>query len=572
MTGDRTTENGGSRVPDVAGRVVLGLTVLLLAAGCSGNGEDPLGMAGQVGGLGDEVSFEAYRIRPPRNLPRREIPSPSPSIKVTAWAEASLEDRVSPSVLMVCAPNSADLTTTPPMWQQGAANGLRSFHRMFDRVKQVAGNRLQVNGLEAYRAEFTAETPKGDPVSGIVLIIIDDKNILACIALGIGENAGSAVAALEESLMTIKRPGYVPPKNALWDTPPGANPGAPLPGRHVEMIKTHGLDKIAVISTPGLPYNRTSVVQSALHKAIPGSLTLGTSVKGETVVLVSPVEDVAALAEKLDLGQVKMIDEKNRTFTLRVDEDKIPAMEQQPAEQTGFDMNAHAAFPEPKKPVTSDPNDPEFFKQNLDAMQAGDVFEREKALKRLASADTGKLNDPEIRKQIAQAFRALAFDDTLAPDDRRVAIRGLVHWGGKFAGPILVQLLQQEPDFVTDEIYRQLAILKEPSAIDLLAKKLMEPGHDRAADCLIQYGSVAEDSVLANTRATNFIITGKVVRVLAQIGTKKSLPALKSLRKLTFYNMIAGDVLQAIQMIEKREKERSQSAPTPESLPQTPEP
>ena len=110
--------------------------------------------------------------------------------------------------------------------------------------------------------------------------------------------------------------------------------------------------------------------------------------------------------------------------------------------------------------------------------------------------------------------------------------------------------------FVEEEIYKQLAIIKEPGAIDVLVEKLMEPGFgaEEVAKCLVAYGPVAEDSILANSRAEDPMTTRLIVQILAEIGTEKSLPVLKSLYNLRFSRMIAGDLQRAVQMIEQREK------------------
>lgn len=122
--------------------------------------------------------------------------------------------------------------------------------------------------------------------------------------------------------------------------------------------------------------------------------------------------------------------------------------------------------------AATDPDDPDFFKQNLLVLQSGGRFDSQKALKRLVDADTAKLDDPEMHKAIAKAIRDIAFDDSAMVDSRNLAIQGLVHWGGKFAGPVLAKLLQENPHFIQGEILKQLAVVKEPTAIDLVTFKM----------------------------------------------------------------------------------------------------
>lgn len=545
------------------GMTCLVLALLLATAGCDYGGEAKSGdgSADPFAGLGEEVSVGDYRFCPPKNLPRRELPRPSPSIELVAWSEAPLDSKPTPTLLLVCAPTQLDLTKEPPHWERSASDGLKTFKRRFKDFKQFAGNRLRINGLEAYRTEFMGEMSNSVAVSGVVTVFVDDKNALACVAIGLGSNAGDAVASMEKSIMTVKRPGYVPPKNAIWDAPPGAIPGRPLGKTHLDMIRTHGLDKIAVISVVDLPFGVTpsqrTHIATVIREAVGPKATSFVNVKpDECVVGVAPVDDIAKLAGNLDLGQVTAVDEANRSFTLRVDPDKLPSFMELAEREMGGMEAEYGSLPGMRSknaPVIS-PDDPNFFKQNLADLKSSDFFRQEKALNRLVSVDVSKLTDPEMRKEVAQAMREVAFNDSAMPNMRSVAVRGLVHWGGKFSGPLLVQLLVEDDHFLNDEVYKQLAIVKEPTAIDPLVAKLMGFDSENAAKCLAAFGPAAEDSVLANTRADNFITSRTVVQLLAKIGTKKSLPALKSLRQLHFYNLIAGDVQYAVQAIEQREK------------------
>ena len=545
------------------------LALILVSAGCSGSGDSPFaaksgdGSAEPFGGLGDEVSFKGFRFRPPKDLPRREVPSPAPSITSLEWTEDHQSTARNPSagLLVAHGPHMLDLTKEPPNWEGSAKGGLDAFRKVFKEVKQVAGTRLRINGLEAYRTEFTGITANSKEVAGVATVFLDENNLLMCIAMGLGTNAGDAAASLEESIMTVEKPGYVPSEDLFWDTPPGAQPGQPINKVHLEMIREYGMDKIAVVSVVDLPFEVTPSQKRHISKEIretvgPEALGFGNIGPGDFVVVVAPVEDVAKLAGDLDLGQVTSVDQDNHSFTLHMDSDKLPSFMELAEREMGGMEAEYGSLPGMRSknaPVIS-PDDPNFFKQNLADLKSSDFFRQEKALNRLVSVDVSKLTDPEMRKEVAQAMREVAFNDSAMPNMRSVAVRGLVHWGGKFSGPLLVQLLVEDDHFLNDEVYKQLAIVKEPTAIDPLVAKLMGFDSENAAKCLAAFGPAAEDSVLANTRADNFITSRTVVQLLAKIGTKKSLPALKSLRQLHFYNMIAGDVQYAVQAIEQREK------------------
>ena len=529
------------------------LATMLMALGCDEAAKDPFalrsddGSSDPFGGLGKEIEFEGYRFRPPGNLTRKKIADADPNVKAVEWAEPGAGSKLRTSIALCCAPIKIDLRNTAPPWEYNSQTLLGQLNLNLYHMKKVGSRRLQINGMEAYRTEFTATSPESKPIAGLVVFLATEQSILSVVALSVGENASAGLTKLDESIMTLQTPGYQASPDLLWDVPYGAPNGAPLTEELVKMVKTYGLDKIVCVAIhDGLGDDLAPALGEA---AGPGAVSTGTHRYSSYYVHVAPVDDVEEYADKLDLGAITEVDVKKRFLTLEPGRENLPPKKEMAA-----------AEPEAKprrSQAPTNPKDLDFFKQNLAALQNGRRLDKEDSLRRLVNADTSKLNDPEMRNAIAKAIRDVAFDNSAMSNTRRLAIRGLVHWGGKFAGPVLVDLLRKEPAFIEDEIYKQLAILKEPSAIDLLVERLVESGGiqgKEVAQCLVAYGPAAEDSVLANTRAEDPMTTRLILQVLAEIGTKKSLPALQSLRNVIFANMIKDDLQRAVQMIEQREK------------------
>lgn len=175
----------------------------------------------------------------------------------------------------------------------------------------------------------------------------------------------------------------------------------------------------------------------------------------------------------------------------------------------------------------------DFLAANLIELQDGDVFERGKALERLATVDPTKVSDKRLRNEITRAIRDVA----LANDGRDAdeALQPLVVWGGKYSVPILAQLLENEMLFSKhDDIIRLLGKYPSNEGAKAVAKFVGELGEHRlACETLLAMGSVAEEAVMEIAPSDDPEISLAAVYILGEIGSEKSLPLLRQGRSST---------------------------------------
>ena len=74
-------------------------------------------------------------------------------------------------------------------------------------------------------------------------------------------------------------------------------------------------------------------------------------------------------------------------------------------------------------------------------MSSTEPAKRQRAINALLKTTPDDVPSLETRKQIAKAFKRLAESPDTFGREKEQAIRGLVIWGGKYSGPILLGLL-----------------------------------------------------------------------------------------------------------------------------------
>ncbi len=159
-------------------------------------------------------------------------------------------------------------------------------------------------------------------------------------------------------------------------------------------------------------------------------------------------------------------------------------------------------------------------------MLASDNYlKRDKAIAVLLRTSPAQVT-AEQKKKIARAFKELLEDDR--GFHREQAIKGLVIWAGKYAGPILLTMLDQSRPIEVEHVIKALGDIKYAKAAPTLATKLGDFFVGKlAAQALRQMGEEAEDAVLlvAPTQDPNVCLAA--VQVLGDCGTVKSLPLLR---------------------------------------------
>jgi hypothetical protein len=215
----------------------------------------------------------------------------------------------------------------------------------------------------------------------------------------------------------------------------------------------------------------------------------------------------------------------------------------------------------PSAAAGADASDAELeYARLADILHDGRYFDRKEAMKQLLQIEPGAVTDKETKKRIARGFREIAFNET--GSDRGGAIRGLVIWGGKFANPLLVDLLDREQLAAPPEVFDGLAILKEPTGAAAACRKLGNFfNHDAAVACLRKMGPVAEDSLIKTAPSNDPKVSLAAVKLLGELGTDKSIEILSNAAKSRNPD-IRDAARDAVKSIRQRKKQPAEdSAP-----------
>jgi hypothetical protein len=190
----------------------------------------------------------------------------------------------------------------------------------------------------------------------------------------------------------------------------------------------------------------------------------------------------------------------------------------------------------PKKPSTAEPGAEATTKaadptpppgaDDLTAALAGlKLAERGKvkaAAEQLAKMEPVKERRDEVAKALASA---LGNENGFA---RASALKALAVWYVPAVLPDMVQRLQDESGLVCGYAFDALAAVKSPAAAEAVAARLADDrGH--AAKALKAMGPLAEPAALKCLKHADPKARVEAIKVLGEIGTAKSLPALKPL-------------------------------------------
>ena len=206
-----------------------------------------------------------------------------------------------------------------------------------------------------------------------------------------------------------------------------------------------------------------------------------------------------------------------------------------------------------------DPSDPDYHARLAERMASDNPPYRRDALDKLLKIQPSEVPSPETRSQIARAFKDLAFGEDHFPDERQKGIQGMAVWGGQFAVPLLLELLEDDPHFIEDDLYDALGDLQDARAAGPIAARLGNFfEHQKAYQCLRRIGPAAEDALLEVAPSNDPKICLAAVQLLGEVGTAKSYPILREgLRSRN------ADVKAAAKLALKKVREREQQAEGP---------
>lgn len=245
---------------------------------------------------------------------------------------------------------------------------------------------------------------------------------------------------------------------------------------------------------------------------------------GEATITLAPVTDLRALAGQIDFGTVSEIDEGARRIVVQIDPSKLPA---------------------PLPPEVTNPLAADFYRQNLADLKSWDKDRRKRAVRRLKAAPP-----KELREEIAAAL----MDEVRNSKDgwmRTEIIETLPAW--ETADQLfstLIVLMKDTDGSVSSAAVKELARLKDPRAVTPLLG-VVERHAFEVEDAVRQMGAAAEPELLAHIDDTDDRVRRLVVKMLGEIGTEKSEPALTKLTSSSdFFTKSEAD--QALRKIRER--------------------
>ncbi|HVV99868.1 MAG TPA: HEAT repeat domain-containing protein [Planctomycetaceae bacterium] len=204
----------------------------------------------------------------------------------------------------------------------------------------------------------------------------------------------------------------------------------------------------------------------------------------------------------------------------RLTEDEVKQAQAAAAEAHAKAQDAIAEANRPKELTDED------IDQALQDLKARDVFKVNGALDRLGKA----IVVDNRREQVTPAIVALLQDR----DDgiRSRAVKAIGVWGSQEQVPTLIELLDDQNPFVKGNAFEALGKLGGKKAADALAERVPPFfGRREASQALQQMGEVAEAPVLPLLKNKDWTIQSEACKILAVVGTRKSLADLEKIAK-----------------------------------------
>ncbi len=310
-----------------------------------------------------------------------------------------------------------------------------------------------------------------------------------------------------------------------------------------------GYEQVVKVDFVSMRFDLADKAREKLRRLAPGAALYEIKDADKMSVVLGPVADFRAFASGIDFGDVVLQNETKRLLRIRIHPMKLGARAETSEEENELarkesEENARKAQKETEEQMAraraeaekqeaarsreesgGDPNDPAYYDRLAEMVASSDYFKQEKAVKILLRTSPSQVTF-EQKKKIAKAFKQLAEDDRGSM--REEAIKGLVIWGGKYSGPILLRMLEDARPFEEEHVIKALGDIKYAKAAPALAAKLGDFFLGKqAGNALGKMGEEAEDAVLAVAPSPDPKICLPAVELLGDCGTKKSLPLLR---------------------------------------------
>lgn len=289
------------------------------------------------------------------------------------------------------------------------------------------------------------------------------------------------------------------------------------PEEHLKrLVGKHGPQKTVALVVEGIPPDRLGPLGDKVFSACPGIEQWPSASGDRRVIYIAPVTDLNAFAAKLDLGETK-VNSRKRIVVVKADPAKLPA---------------------PLQAEVTDPNDPNFYTQNLSDLNASNLARRWNAVKRLKAAEP-----KQLRGEIAAALKERMVDENMFVGQDAVDAYAL--WATGDIVPDLIDVLSKEDKILLHaRVVEQLTKLKDARAVKPMAARIRFDF--KAAESLKQFGPAAEPDLIPLLDDPDPLIRGKACSILGAVGTAKSLEKVKSL---------ASDANSVVQISAKRAAE-----------------
>jgi hypothetical protein len=286
-----------------------------------------------------------------------------------------------------------------------------------------------------------------------------------------------------------------------------------------------------------------------LRQLVPSAMVYDIKSEGGLNVVLGPVSDFRGFVSSIDFADVVLQNEPKRSLKIRIrpmqlgakaetieEEQELTRKENEErarkAEKEAEERMAQARAEGEKRDAErkreeegGDPNDPAYYDRLAEMVASDEYYKREKAIRVLLRTSPSKVT-AEQKKKIARAFKQLAEDQHASLKEE--TIKGLVIWGGKFSGPILLKMYKGSRGFDAEHIIKALGDIKYAKAAPDLAAKLGDfflGKHVAAA--LREMGEEAEDALLVVAPTSDAEVCLAAVELLGDCGTVKSLPVLR---------------------------------------------
>ena len=245
-------------------------------------------------------------------------------------------------------------------------------------------------------------------------------------------------------------------------------------------------------------------VRERLSKLVDGHRMTSSGSGSRATILLSPVDDPRAFADRIDFAAVRSVEGRVITIVARK-------------------VEATAA-------VT----------KALNKLKSPHVNEQIQALLTLKD-----MPPDQPRGEVARALEPFVNDPDIIM--RQFAIEALGVWGDKQSVPVLLKAMDQE--HTRREVMLALGRLGDARAIAPIAARLKND-FDRhwAVEALQKMGPIAEDAVLEQLDHSDEDVRMAACEILTVIGTAKSLPALQRLAddNMVFVKHLAQAAIRAI--------------------------